>query len=57
VFDESCDVPSDIQDLLDQRTAAKTEKRYDDADKYRDQIESAGWTIIDEKEGSRVEKN
>ena len=56
VFDETCEVPSDVQDLLDQRQKAKDEKRYDDADSIREKIEIMGWNVVDEKEGSRVEK-
>lgn len=55
-FDASCEVPSEVQSLVDKRIVAKTEKRYEEADELREKIEAQGWKVVDDKEGSRVEK-
>lgn len=56
LFDGSCDIPDDVQTLLDQRTVAKAEKDYGLADKIRDQIIDMGYEIVDAKEGTQVVK-
>lgn len=56
LLDGDCDVPDDVQKLLDQRTVAKAEKRYDEADRIRDEIIDMGYEIIDAKEGSKAIK-
>ena len=50
------EIPQEIQDKLSMRDFAKSEKNYELADQMRNEITSAGYKIIDEKQGSRVEK-
>ena len=47
-------ITSEIEDLLAQRQIARREKRWQDADRLRDQIQSAGYEIEDTAEGPRL---
>lgn len=53
---ESTDIPEEIQALLAERNEAKAQKNYPKADSLRDQIGERGYKIVDDKEGSHVEK-
>jgi len=44
-------IPSKIQDLANKRAVARASKDFDLSDKYRDEIEVAGYTILDTPEG------
>ena len=47
-------IPKEIMDMAQDREEAKKEKRYDDADKLRNKIQSRGYTISDTPEGPRI---
>jgi len=49
-------IPMKIQQKLEERDTAKQEKDFETADKLRDELEEAGYKIIDSKDGSRLEK-
>jgi cysteinyl-tRNA synthetase len=45
------EVPEDVQDLVEQREQARAGKRWEEADKLRDQIEAAGFQVKDTPDG------
>ncbi len=47
-------VPREIQDLVDERLAARTARDFARADELRDKIHAAGWRIEDTPKGTRV---
>ena len=49
-------IPDDIMALVEQRTVARKEKRWQDADALRDQVTDAGYEIEDTPQGPRVRK-
>ncbi len=49
-------VPNEILALLAERNEAKLQKNYKESDRIRDELDTLGYKIIDEKNGSRVEK-
>ena len=49
-------VPNEIIALLAERNEAKLQKNYKESDRIRDQLDTLGYKIIDEKNGSRVER-
>ena len=53
---EEDEIPDEITQLFEQRNTAKSEKDFESADKFRDELLNLGWKIIDSREGSRVEK-
>jgi len=53
---ENAAVPTEIQTLADARTAAKTAKDWARADEIRAQIDAAGWSIVDTKDGIKIVK-
>ena len=46
----------EAQKLLEERKNAKENKEYDKADILRDEISNLGFVVIDEKQGSRIER-
>ena len=46
----------EAQKLLEERKFAKESKEYDKADILRDKIANLGFVVIDEKQGSRIER-
>ncbi len=50
------DIPKEIQILLDKRETLRREKKWDEADKARKEIENLGWTVEDIEGGVRVHK-
>ena len=46
----------EAEKLLEERKLAKENKEYDKADILRDKIAELGFIVIDEKEGSRIER-
>ncbi len=50
------DIPAEILELVDQRQQARKEKRWKDADSFRDQVSAAGYEIMDTPEGPKVKK-
>lgn len=53
---ESIVAPEDIQKLADERIAAKAAKDWALADELRNQIDAAGWTVVDTKDGAKLVK-
>ena len=54
---EPVEVPTEIQQLLDQRQVAREKQDWQSADTLRQQIEKAGFQVIDEASGEqRVKK-
>ena len=52
---EVSDVPADILQMAEQRWAAKQDKNWEESDRLRDQLATAGWTIKDTADGYEVE--
>jgi cysteinyl-tRNA synthetase len=50
-------LPADVQDLVDQRSAARTTKNWGLADELRTKIEALGYQVKDEVTGQKVTKN
>ena len=48
------DVPERVRELLAQREEARAEKKWDEADKFRKEIEGEGYVIEDTADGPRV---
>ena len=46
--------PPEIVELAERRTAARTERDFDESDRLRAEIESAGWDVRDEADGFRL---
>ena len=53
---ESEIAPAEVQALADARTNAKSEKNWALADDLRAQIDAAGWSVVDTKEGAKLVK-
>ena len=49
-------VPQDILDLVAQRTLARKEKRFADADRLRNEITAKGYEVRETKQGTEVKK-
>lgn len=56
ILDQIDRIPNEITVLLIDRNEAKIKKNYKEADRIRDELDKLGYKIIDEKNGSRVEK-
>lgn len=56
VIISSSDAPMHVQELLGKREAARSEKKWAEADDFRAEIEAAGYVIEDTAEGPRVVK-
>jgi cysteinyl-tRNA synthetase len=56
LLDSTPIIPNEITILLIDRNEAKFNKNYAEADRIRDELDSLWYRIIDEKNGSRVEK-
>ena len=50
------DIPAEITELVEQRTAAKKAKNFAEADRIRDLITSKGYSVKDTPNGPQVEK-
>jgi cysteinyl-tRNA synthetase len=48
--------PSEIVELAEQRLAAKANKDWATADSLRAEIDAAGWTVLDGKDGYKIVK-
>lgn len=53
---EEVEIPQEIKDLAELRWIAKQNKDWANADKYRDQILSQGYKILDSKDGYEITK-
>jgi cysteinyl-tRNA synthetase len=56
LLDSTPIIPNEITVLLIDRNEAKLNKNYTEADRIRDELDRLGYRIIDEKNGSRVER-
>ncbi|MDD4530271.1 MAG: hypothetical protein PHO80_01830, partial [Candidatus Gracilibacteria bacterium] len=54
--EEKNNIPAEVSKLFQERTNAKQEKNYELADAIREKLSSMGWKVVDDKNGSRVEK-
>lgn len=54
--EESAEVPAKVQELLDQRQAARDGKDFEASDQLRDKIRDLGWEVRDENGGQNVKK-
>ena len=52
--DTGDEIPAEIQEMLDQRAAARAAKDFAESDRLRDAIAAAGWIVIDGKDGQTV---
>ena len=50
------EIPAEVLDLLDQRNRYRAEKNWAQADAARDAIKAKGYTIVDTKEGSKLQR-
>ena len=50
------DLPSEVQDLVDQRTKARAEKDYQRSDDLRDRLKEMGYEVLDGVNGQDVRK-
>lgn len=53
---ENATVPAEIQALADARAAAKLARDWARADEIRGQIDAAGWSVVDTKDGTKIIK-
>jgi cysteinyl-tRNA synthetase len=53
---EDAPIPDEIRKLADERVAAKAAKDFARADELRDQIETCGYIVTDEKDGIKISK-
>ncbi|RAL55780.1 hypothetical protein BLD25_03865 [Candidatus Gracilibacteria bacterium GN02-872] len=53
---EKSEIPEEIQEIFNQRNIYKKEKNFTEADKLREDLLQKGYKIIDNKEGSYLEK-
>ena len=53
---QSEDIPEEIKDLAKLRWVAKQNRNWADADKYRDEIISKGFKILDSKDGYEIKR-
>lgn len=53
---ESETAPTEIQALADERAAAKSAKDWARADELRAQIDAAGWSVVDTRDGAKLVK-
>ncbi len=49
------EAPRDVRDLADERAERRAAKDFAGADELRDRIVAAGWTVVDEPDGWRLE--
>ncbi|MEZ4709551.1 MAG: hypothetical protein R3A44_20240 [Caldilineaceae bacterium] len=47
--------PPEVLALVEQRTAARANKEWDEADRLRDAIAQAGWQLMDTPDGPNLE--
>jgi cysteinyl-tRNA synthetase len=54
--EKDSDIPEEIKDLLSKREEARKTKNWAESDAIRDQINAAGYKILDGADGAKVEK-
>ena len=56
ILDSGLEIPEDIQEKFELRNNAKKEKNFDLADKLRDELLEKWYKIVDNRDGSFLEK-
>ncbi len=51
------EVPANIQQLAERRWQAKKDRDFATADSLRDELQQAGWTVVDQKDGFELKAN
>ncbi len=54
---EKLAIPAEVQKLVNQREKARKEKKWDEADRLRKEMEKLGYVVDDTSQGPRVKKN
>lgn len=49
-------IPEEILSLAEKRSKAREEKKWDEADKMRDELEKKGWRVLDGENGEKIER-
>ena len=49
-------IPEHVQTLFEQRTEARANKNWEEADRIRDEITEAGYQVVDSPEGAKLER-
>lgn len=49
-------IPEEILSLAEKRSKAREEKKWDEADKIRDELEKKGWRVLDGENGEKIER-
>jgi len=57
IIEDQEEIPEEISNKLETRNIAKKAKDFENADKIRDELLKSWYKIIDDRNGSRVEKN
>ena len=50
------EVSSEVKELLEARSIARTEKNWAESDRIRDALAALGWTVKDTPEGPKLRK-
>ncbi len=53
---EALDIPAEIQQLVDDRDAARASKDWGEADRLREEVEARGYSIEDTREGAKISR-
>ncbi|TSC84930.1 MAG: cysteinyl-tRNA synthetase [Parcubacteria group bacterium Gr01-1014_13] len=53
---QKINIPTEIQNLIAERDGARFSKNWDKSDELRKKIETAGYTVMDTPEGTKIEK-
>ena len=56
IQEENLDIPFEIKLKAEQRWEAKKERRFQEADQLRKEIELLGWSILDQKNSYTLQK-
>jgi cysteinyl-tRNA synthetase len=51
------EIPSDVQELVNQRSSAREDKDFEKSDELRSEIEKLGYEVLDTADGQKVKKN
>jgi len=55
--EKEVDIPEEIMKLVEERNQARKDKNWELSDKLRDIIKEKGYTVIDAKDGTKLEHN
>ncbi len=54
--EEKLDIPEDVEKILNDRKIARDRKDYKKSDELRDILKDKGYTVLDTKDGQKIEK-